>query len=103
MNEIEGTALSADGLVRVTVGLGGGLRALDIRDEALGQGGLRLARTVLELARHAGAQAAQRARHQFREELADLPDEALAALGFTDDAELVEAAESTTPATWQDF
>jgi hypothetical protein len=103
MTDIDGTALSADGLVRVTVGLGGVLRGLDIRDEALGQGGRRLAATVLELARVAGVQAAQRARHRFREELADLPQEALAALGFTDDTELVETAESTTPATWRDF
>ncbi len=103
MNDIEGTALSADGLIRVTVGLGGVLRGLDIRDEALGQSGPRLARTVLELARHASTQAAQRARHRFREELAGLPDEALAALGFADDADLVEQAESTVPATWRDF
>lgn len=101
--DIEGSALSADGLVRVTVGLGGVLRGLDIRDEAFGQGGLRLARTVLDLARQASAQAAARARHRFREELAGLPDEALVALGFTDDADLVEQAESTVPATWRDF
>lgn len=103
MTDIDGTALSADGQIRVTVGLGGVLRGLDIRDEALGQGGRRLAATVLELARLASVQAAQRARHRFRDELAGLPGDALAALGFTDDTELVETAESTTPATWRDF
>ena len=104
MTEIDGTALSGDGLIRVTVGLGGVLRGLDIRDEALGQGGARLARTVLDLARLAGVQAAQRARHRFREELAGLPDDALSALGFpVADPGTVEAVESTTPATWRDF
>ena len=100
---IDGTALSADGLVRVTVGLGGVLHSLDIRDQALGQGGRRLAATVLDLARQASVQAAQRARHRFREELAGLPRDALAALGFTDDSDLVETAESTTPPTWRDL
>jgi type VI protein secretion system component VasA len=100
---LDGTALSAYGQVRVTVGLGGVLRGLDIRDEALAQGGRRLAATVLELARLASVQAAQRARHHFRDELAGLPQDALAALGFTDDSELVESAESTTPVTWRDF
>jgi hypothetical protein len=103
MTDIDGTALSEDGQVRVTVGLGGVLRGLDIRDEALGQGGRRLAATVLELTRLASVQAAQRARHRFRDELAGLPEDALAALGFTDDTELVETAEATTPATWRDF
>lgn len=103
MTDIDGSALSADGLIRVRVGLGGVLRGLDIRDEALGQGGQRLAAAVLELARVASVQAAQRARHRFRAELAGLPQDALAALGFTDDTDLVETAESTTPATWRDF
>lgn len=95
---VEGTARSADGSVRVTVGPGGVLRALEIRADH------QLARTVLELAAIATSEAASRARNLLSGELSGLPADALAALGFTDhDAELAERIESTVPPTWRDL
>lgn len=99
---VEGVARNADGSIRVTVGPGGMLRDLELRDAALTQGGRRLADTVVELVRVATAEAAQRARHLLRAELDGLPAAALAALGFPDDDELIEQVESTTPPTWRD-
>ncbi|HEX3588293.1 MAG TPA: YbaB/EbfC family nucleoid-associated protein [Pseudonocardiaceae bacterium] len=100
---VEGSARSADGGVRVTVGPGGVLKALEIRQDALDHGGRHLARTILDLATVATAAASERARHLLRDELAGLPDDALAALGFTTDARLVEEVESTVPVTWRDL
>lgn len=99
--DIEGSARSADGAISMTVGLGGVLRELEIRDDALRRGGRELARVLLDLARQATAHAGQRARNRLRDELTGLPADALAALGFTEDEELVERVESTTPATWR--
>jgi hypothetical protein len=100
---VAGTARSPDGSVRVTVGPGGLLRGLEIRPAALDRGGRWVADTVLDLVRVATAAAGERARHQLREELAGLPADALAALGFSTDARLVEEVESTVPLTWQDL
>lgn len=97
-----GSARSADGAVKVTVGPGGALRALDMRDDALAMGGRRLADTVLELVRIATVEATSRARNRLRDELAGLPADALAALGLADDPELAEQVESTVPVTWRD-
>ncbi|HEX5117864.1 MAG TPA: YbaB/EbfC family nucleoid-associated protein [Pseudonocardiaceae bacterium] len=100
---VEGTARSADGSIRVTVGPGGMLRGLEIRPAALDRGGRWVADTVLDLVRVATAAAGERARHQLRDELDGLPPEALAALGFATDERLVEEVESTVPLTWQDL
>jgi hypothetical protein len=100
---VEGTARSADGSIRVTVGPGGMPRDLEIRQVALDRGGRWVAETLLNLIRVATAAAGERARHQLREELVGLPAEALAALGFSTDARLVEEVESTMPMTWQDL
>jgi hypothetical protein len=101
---LTGTARSADGGIRLTVGPGGVLRTLEIRESALTEGGRRLADTVLELARLATAEVAHRARNALRAELTGLPVDMLAALGFPDeDAELAERVESTVPLTWQDM
>jgi DNA-binding protein YbaB len=100
---MEGTARSADGSVRVTVGPGGMLRGLEIRPAALNRGGRWVADTIVDLVRVATAAAGERARHRLREELAGLPADALAALGITADPKLVEEVESTVPLTWQDL
>lgn len=100
---IEGTARSADGSVRITVGPGGMLTGLEIRQSALDGGARKLAATVLRLAALATATASERARHLLRDQLTGLPDDALAALGFTTDPRLVEEVESTVPVTWQDL
>ena len=101
---LEGTARSADGAIRLTVGPGGVLKTLEVRESALELGGRRLAETVLELTRHATAEVAHRAREELRAELAGLPADLLAALGFRpEDAELAEQVESTVPLTWQDL
>jgi hypothetical protein len=100
---VEGTARCADGSIRVTVGPGGMVRGLEIRQAALERGGRWVADTILDLVRVATAAAGERARHQLRDELAGLAPEALAALGFTTDERLVEEVESTMPVTWQDL
>lgn len=101
---LSGSARSADGTVSLTVGPGGALLALEIRNDALAMGGRHVADTVLALTRIATAEMAHRARQQLRDELAGLPADALAALGFPDeDAELAEQVESTVPVTWRDL
>jgi hypothetical protein len=101
---LEGTARSADGGIRLTVGPGGVLKTLEVRESALAQGGRRLADTVLALTRLATAEVAHRARNELRTELAGLPDDLLAALGFTaEDPDLAEQVESTVPLTWRDL
>lgn len=100
---IQGSARSGDGAVRVTVGVGGALRELEIRESALAVGGRELAATILRLTEFAAAEAAGRARHLLRDELAGLPADALAALGFAGDGELAEQVESTVPETWREL
>src|ERR1700743_2816234 len=101
---LSGSARSADGTVALTVGPGGVLLALEIREGALDLGGRHVAETVLALTRIATAEMAHRARQRLRDELAGLPADALAALGFPDeDPELVEQVESTVPQTWRDL
>jgi hypothetical protein len=100
---IQGSARSDDGAVRVTVGTGGALRELEIRQSALAMGGRELAATVLRLTDLATAEAVSRARNLLRAKLSGLPVDALAALGCTQDDELAEQVESTVPTTWRDL
>lgn len=96
---VEGAARSADGSVRLAVGPGGALRALELRPPALDLGGRQLADAILALARVATAQANQRAGQLLR----GLPAGSLAALGCVVDPGLVERVESTTPDTWREL
>jgi uncharacterized protein YjiS (DUF1127 family) len=98
---IIGQAKNVDGSIRIEVGPGGGLTSIVLTDAAMRLGQTELADTILDLVRTATAQANQRVKHTMREQLGELSDDELTALGIGHDARLTEAVESTTPDTWR--
>jgi DNA-binding protein YbaB len=87
--------------VSVEVAPGGALRSLHLAPEALHGGGAALSRTVLALVREATVEADQRAKFAMADQLGELDQAALAALGLAQDGSLTEAAEATTPERWR--
>ena len=96
MSDIRGAATLRG--VQVEVCPGGGLSGLTLTQEAVDQGAIALAGTVVEAIAQATAQANQRTKHALRDVLTGVDP---AVLGLTQSESHTEQAESTVPDSWR--
>ena len=96
MSEIKGAATLRG--VTAEVCPGGALAGLTLSHEAVDQGAVALAGTVVEAIALATAQANERTKHALRSALAGLD---VSALGLDHAPALTEQTESTVPDTWR--